>query len=132
MTAAQTARMTPVREQAQEVGVAEDGDVVVQREALKLAQILAVVERAYEEDYHRQIEEDVHERGPDFAEALHIVATPSSSSVKRFMSQMLTKTSSMSTRLIAAPKLRLSEPLNWSSMTSPIMVLLVPPSFWEM
>ena len=48
------------------------------------------------------------------------------------MSQMLMKTSTMSMRLMAAPRFWLMEPLNWSSMTSPIMVLFVPPSFWEM
>ena len=48
------------------------------------------------------------------AQPFHIVATPSSPSpVKRFMSQMLMNTSTMSMRLMAAPRFWLMEPLNW-------------------
>ena len=122
-----------VPQQPHEVGVAEEVGVVAQGEALELAQVLPVVKGADKEYEHRRVEEEVDDDGPDAAKPFHIVATPSSpSSVKRFMSQMLMKTSTMSMRLMAAPRFWLMEPLNWSSMTSPIMVLFVPPSFCEM
>ena len=120
-----------VEQQAQRVAVAEEVEVVGEREALEFAEVLAVVEGADKEHDHRRVEEEVDDEGPDLAEAFHIVAT-SSSSVKRFMRPMLMNTRTMSMRLIAAPRFWLRMPLNWRSMMSPIMMSPVPPSFWEM
>ena len=121
-----------IREQAQRVAVREEVEVVVKGEALELAQIAPVVEGADEEDYHRRVEEEQHYGRPYLAGTSHIVATSSSSPEKRFMRPIETNTSSMSMRLMAAPRLRLSEPLNCVSMMSPTMMFSVAPSFCEM
>ena len=120
-----------VEQQSQQVRISEQVGVVVEGEALELAQVLAVVEGADEEYDHRRVEEDVDDDGPNTSQPFHSVATPSSPSpVKRFMSQMLMNTSTMRMRLIAAPRFWLTMPLNWRSMISPIIILSVPPSCW--
>ena len=60
------------------------------------------------------------------------MTSSSSVSLKRFMIDTQTKMRIISTRLIAAPRFGLYAVLNWDSMTSPMSVVPVEPSFWEM
>ena len=94
--------------------------------------ILAGIEGGHHQHDHGDIQEDEHQNGEDAVCLLHAMTPPSSSAPKRFMMPVQTNTSSISTRLRAAPRLGLLPCLNWRSMTSPMSTVSVPPSFWEM
>ena len=64
------------------------------------------------QDDHGNIQEDEHHNGEDTVCLLHAMTPPSSSAPKRFMMPVQTNTSSISTRLRAAPRLGLLPCLN--------------------
>ena len=120
-----------IAQKTQQVFVPEQLSVLLQCKAFKLGQVLAGVERAYDQHCHGDIEEYENENGQNAVCLFHMTTPPSSSPPKRFMMPVQTNTRSISTKLSAAPRLGLSPCLNRRSIRSPMSTVSVPPSFWE-
>ena len=123
-----------VSQQRQKRFIAEKVCVLAEGEALEGCDVETFVERGDCQRDHGDIEEDEDQNGNRAVYVFHTFAMTSSSSVspKRFMIDTQTKMRIISTRLIAAPRFGLYAVLNWDSMTSPMSVVPVEPSFWEM
>ena len=118
-----------VAQQAQQLIVLEQTHILLQGEAFKLGQILARVERSHDEHHHRDVQEHEHQDRKELIGLFHTITPPSSSPPSLFIMPVQTNTSSISTRLRAAPRLGLLPCLKRRSMTSPMRMVSVPPSF---
>ena len=111
-----------VAQQAKKVSVPEQFHVLLEGKPFKFGDILTGVEGCHDQHCHGDIQKDKDQDGNDAVRSFH-TTTPSSSPPKRFMMPVQIKTSAISTRLSAAPRLGLSPCLNHFSMISPIKMV---------
>ena len=95
-----------VQQQPQQVPVAEQLFILIEREALEHRNVHALVEGRDGQHDHRDIKKDEDQNGDDTIDFSHSVTmlSSASSSVKRFIMPTQTKTRTIRTRDMAAPR----------------------------
>ena len=101
-----------VGQQVQQAVILEKLQILIQGKAVEIGDILAGVEGCNDQHRHGDIQKDEDQNGERTVRVFHTITPPSSSSANLFMMPVQTKTSSISTRDRAAPRLGLLPCLN--------------------
>ena len=101
-----------VTQKFQQTAILEQAHILLQGETFKLGDILAGIERCYDQYRHGDIHKDEDQNGDQTGCLFHTTTPPSSSAPRRFMIPVQINTRIISSKLRAAPRFALLPCLN--------------------